>query len=161
MDMKTIQEFFFKAMIEGWVSGGKEVSIPAFPGFKVIAYERENLRLIDMWTKIVEGSDKSSGVTTIFQNDQPVWIMHYGGSYPKDVTFFVKTALQNAYRNKRFCWGRGPESFHISGDDTEYINMGHGDFNSFEGREELFGKNRNGKRDLLGYHKYWGMSLTE
>ncbi len=147
MDTAQIQAFFFKAMMEGWISGGQEITNPNMPGYKTLLFRDEDFFLHDCYC-VNPNSTKSVGATTIFFQNAPVWVMNYGGFYEDGVITFLKSALRETYRISKFVGGRGPLA-HL-GDSLIY------EFNKFEGREEVLDKE---SRTLLGFHEYWGMSL--
>ena len=149
----SLLPFFFEAMLLGWAAGGKKKTIPAFPNHKVVEHIDDNLRLLDMWSE-TPSSNKSSGSTTIFLDDIPVWAMHYGGWYTEEAAEIVKAALREAYEKNQFFGGRGPIEFVHNG--IFYANRPQGDFNNFSGREEL---RRIDHSEILGFHEYWGISL--
>ena len=81
--------------------------------------------------------------------------MSYAGEYKDDAISFLKSAIGQAYKDDMFFGGRGPREYkngHLL--YRNFINQG--DFDSFNGREEI----RNTKTgEFLGFHEYWGMSL--
>jgi hypothetical protein len=104
-------------------------------------------------------SDYSAGTTTIFYKSFPVWLMAYGGYYPKDAIPFLKEALAKAYKMSQFLGGRGPEAYVETSVGLEYNNTfvsGDDSFLWFEGHEYIWSK---GVGKALGTHKYFGMSL--
>jgi hypothetical protein len=154
-DLEKIRKFFFQAMLHGWASGGSKFQIPSLPGFKAIEYTNGTLRLLDVWSKTPE-SNKSSGMTTIFFENNPVWIMHYGGLYEKKASRLVKVALAEAYQKSEFFGGRGPMCVFSDVHKFFYFNaVAINDFERFKGREEVIDYDR----QVLGWHDYWGMSL--
>jgi hypothetical protein len=155
MDIEQIQEFFFKAMMEGWAIGGQKFKIPEMPGYKAISFQDGGFYLLDFYC-VTPNSLRSAGTTTIWFQDIPVWIMNYGGYYAgKGVMAFLKRALCQAYEAREFVGGRGPHVY--SDDQFIYVNQPRPNCSSkFEGREEIFSATRNFS---FGYHEYWGMSL--
>lgn len=155
---QEIVEFFCQAMTEGWAGNCPKVTITDLPGSKVITFEDEDLKLVDLYFVGLD-SLKSSGTTIIWYQNQPIWIMHYGGIYPKRVIPFVKRALLANYEHGRFVGGRGPRLYDDSIDpDYLYINqIREGDASSFSGREEVL--DRKTKGGMFGFHEYWGMRL--
>jgi hypothetical protein len=157
IDIKQIKSFFFKAMAEGWAASGEKKTVSPLPGYKAITFQDENYYLIDCYC-VNPSSDKSAGITTIYFQDNPVWIMNYGGCYEKQVIDFLKLALTETINKQEFIGGRGPQKFaHREFKGLMYINNPVlFDFSEFKGREEVY--------DFLtgihyGYHDYWGMSL--
>ena len=154
MDLKQVEAFFFKAMIEGWATGAEKHAIPDMPGYKEIAFRDGDFCLRDRWCKI-KGNPKSAGHTTIWFQDVPAWVMHYSGWYDQRASGLVKRALRKNYEAKNFFGGRGPLAFHE--DPLVYLNKSlANDFADFHGTELVIDCDR-GKE--LGYHDYSGMSL--
>lgn len=158
MDITQTQEFFFKAMLEGWSAGGPRIQIPDMPGYKAIPFHDGDFYLLDCYC-VIPNSPKSVGATTIWFQDAPVWVMNYGGLYEEKVIPFLKTALLVAYKADQFFGGRGLHYFSMkfsAGSFTYVNNPRHNFFSKFEGREEIFNSETGAS---LGWHEYWGMSL--
>lgn len=154
VDMKEVQEFFFKAMIQGWACGVEKINMPNMPGYKKIEFRDGNFYLADLYCVTPE-SDKSAGTTTIWVNGIPVWWMSFNGFYNEKAIAFLKEALLDVYSKHIFLGGRGPRGFKGSG--MTYINNPwKNDFSDFEGKEEILVR---GTRQSLGWHRYRGMSL--
>ncbi len=152
--LDEIQRVFFKGMAEGWAQNMEKVAVPGLPGYKKITHVFGDYEVTDCYC-VNQSSKKSTGFTTIaFQND-PVWVMHYGGWYPKHVIPFLKTCLQKAYVDEKcFHGGRGPEL--VLGEQFKYVNwIGRNHFHDFEGEEKVIDLDDN----ELGSHWYRGMSL--
>ncbi len=157
MDIAQVQQFFFKAMLEGWTTGGQEVEMPNMPGYTALPFQEGDLRLIDCYC-VNPMSRKSAGTTTISLQGIPVWVMHYGGFYEEGAIVFLKQALLKVYQDHEFIGGRGPRLY-VRG-DLLYVNEPDGDFTKFNGREEIFNIEDGLKnKTSLGFHEYWGMSL--
>lgn len=155
VDVREVQEFFFKAMLGGYAAGAKKTPLPGVPGFKLIPFREGNLTLFDSYTVNPE-SGKSAGTTIIWYKDVPVWMMACGGFYEKEAVPFLKRALLHAYERKEFVGGRGPLVF--KSDTLIYTNSPHlNTFERFGGRESVFDEVMG---DSLGWHGYWGMSLV-
>lgn len=159
VDMDAIKAFFLEAMQYGWVNPDTHAEpVEGMPGYKGYEYRKGNLYLRDVFTVNWE-TGKSAGCTTIFQDDEPVWIMFYGGMYPKEVIEFVKQALSFAYRDQIFCGGRGEKCFTLDGSPYRYLNIRHKEkigFSDFSGEEAVFTNFPDGK---IGYHEYRGKCL--
>lgn len=153
MDIKQIESFFFKAMVEGWAIGSKKIKIADMPGYKAIPFRNGDFYLLDCYC-VTNNSPKSAGTTTIWFQDVPVWLMNYRGFYEESVIAFLKRALHKTYEAHQFIGGRGPILYEE--DDLVYMNHpDHNDFADFDGDEEVF----DADGTSFGYHKYWGMSL--
>lgn len=154
MDMTRVQSFFFRAMVEGWATGGRKIKIAEMPGYKALPFREGDFSLLDCYC-VTPNSPKSAGTTTIWFQDVPVWLMNYGGYYEEQAIKFLKRALRQAYEAHQFVGGRGP-LVHTEG-SLVYVNRPRlNDFAKFEGREEIFDAQSG---TSLGFHEYWGMSL--
>ena len=155
MDTAYIQAFFFKAMVEGWVTGGQKITILQLPGYKAIDFKDGDFRLLDCYC-VNPHSPMSVGTTTIWHQEDPVWVMNYGGFYTESAIAFLKRALLKTYEASQFVGGRGPHIY--TEGDLVYINRVSGDFNHFSGREEVVNAQTG---TLLGFHEYSGMDLSK
>ena len=125
------------------------------PGYKAIPFRDGKFYLLDLYSK-TKDSAKSTGTTTIWHDDNPIWIMHYGGFYKEEAIGFLQRALAEAYITNRFIGGRGPSLF--EDDQFRYENTSvTNDFSRFRGREDVLKKQSS---EVMGYHEYWGMSLV-
>lgn len=150
----VIQSFFFKAMTEGWASGGQKIKIPDMPGYKGIPFRDGDFYLLDRYC-VSPYSSSSAGTTTIWFKDVPVWVMNYGGYYQERAIPLLMTALRSTYGKANFVGGRGPRVFRSG--VMVYVNHPRlNGFVKFEGREEVFVAETS---EPLGFHEYWGMSL--
>lgn len=155
VDIKKVEEFFFKAMIEGWAGNGKKVNI--FPGFKsFVISDGKGFQLCDNYC-VNKESKKSVGTTLILVDNVPVWTMNYRGFYEDWAIDFLKHALLKAYETGNFVGGRGPENYHPGGELFYINNVVENNFSGFYGYETIIGYGDNDK--VGGYHRYAGMSL--
>ena len=154
--LEEIQDFFFRAMLQGWVADGEKVSIPGMPGYQAFPFAEGDFYLLDCYVVNPESS-KSAGTTTIWYQEKPVWVMLYRGLYQEDAIPVVKAALLETYHAGRFIGGRGPKQFKMG--NLEYTNDAPNDdqFTSFQGSESV--RDTTYARPSLGWHRYWGMSL--
>lgn len=156
---KEIEQFFFKAMMEGWSTSKKKIKILKMPGYKAIPYKDGDFYLLDFYCT-TPNSDRSAGTTTIWYKNLPVWTMNYGGYYEEHVIDFLKLALLKTVEKQEFIGGRGPRKFaHRNFNGLMYVNnpkIGSIGFREFKGREEIYDF-LNG--DYYGFHEYWGMLL--
>jgi len=152
--MQAVQNVFFEAMASGWAKDVKKIRIPEFPGSKAIPFVLGDFSVLDCYL-VSPYSDKSVGTTTIWYENQPIWIMHYGGWYVDVAIPFLKTCLHRAYIDeRRFYGGRGPAF--VRGELFTYVNrIERNHFDSFAGEERIFDLNE----QCFGYHWYRGMSL--
>lgn len=154
IDLKEVEQFFFKAMIEGWTAGGKKIVIPHMPNYKALPFRDGDFYLLDRYCVTTHGP-KSAGTTTIWFQDAPIWLMNYGGYYEERAIKFLKAAIRKAYGAHQFFGGRGPLLF--SEGSLVYVNQPRlNNFSKFEGREEVFDLETGGS---LGWHEYWGLAL--
>ena len=155
VDILEVQEVFFKGMIRGWAAGCDKFAVPDMPGYKEISYQEGKFRLLDRYC--ISRSKKSAGTTTIWYEDDPIWVMNYGGYYVSRAMGIVKNAIRDNYQDKIFFGGRGP-FIHVEGTLIYTNRPVVNNFAKFEGREEVldteFGI-------LLGFHDCWGFSLDQ
>jgi hypothetical protein len=158
MDIETLQDFFFRAMLAGYASGSETEPVPGMPGWKrVPPFKDESLglMLVDMWCTHLR-SGKSFGTTTIYFDGDPVWVMQYSGEYREEAVPLLKRALHEAYQAQEFHGGRGRTLLSVGG--LTYYNAFQGDFGSFYGKEYI---REDGWQGLvLGRHEYAGMLLV-
>lgn len=149
-----IMDAFFAAMAFGYAQGASKSHIEALPGSKMISSVHGEFKVVDLYYT-TEHSDKSTGHTIISYENQPVWVMYYGGWYAKAAVPFLKECLHRAYVTERkFYGGRGPLVVHS--DTYTYTNIvRNGDFSGFDGDEVII---RPDGRPA-GHHWYKGMVL--
>lgn len=154
MDIGKVQEFFFRAMVEGWAAGAPKIQVSELPGFKYIIFEEGDYRLVDGY-QTSKNSPHSSGMTTISFQGSLVWQMSYGGFYEERVIPFLQRMLQQTYRKQSFCGGRGP--FRAAEGNLVYLNEPRvNNFVQFDGREKIVNATTG---VCLGFHGYWGTLL--
>ena len=162
IDWVEILAFFFRAMQNGWINDDHTPWIMppggVLKGFKAFVFTEGPLILMDQWSKSSK-SGKSAGQTVIWHHETPIWIMQFGGLYPKEVIPFLKNVLRTTYEAKIFFGGRGPAQTQRSEEGLVYINSLEpgSNFERFSGIEQII--NADPWREL-GYHKYQGMSLV-
>jgi hypothetical protein len=157
VDMDAIKAFFFEAMLQGWVNPKSHAEpVEGMPGYKGYEYRKGGLYLRDVFIVNPE-TGKSAGNTTILLDDNPVWVMHYGGMYPKAVINIVKIALTRAYKQEQFCGGRGVICLNVAIPFGYFNHINKGTFEDFCGRESVYHEEN---KQVVGYHDYWGMSLV-
>jgi len=150
---EELQAFFFRAMINGWANNPPKVTLPGLPGFKAIIFEEGPLKLVDAYSK-TPGSIRSGGMTIIYHDTVPVWMMQYSGGYEKDAIPFLKEALLAAYQAGQFNGGRGPNHFSTERRFTYYNTTESSPFEKFRGREHVLDMNY--ADPVRGYHVYQG-----
>jgi len=124
-----------------------------------VSYREDDLLLVDYYCT-TPNSPKSSGTTTIWLKEAPVWTMQYGGEYEQIAIPFLKQVLWDAYAAGCFFGGSGPQVRFRS--NLLYVNRYDGPFfQDFRGREEIFRIHNNVKARVLGYHEYLGMALVQ
>lgn len=153
VDSQAVEQFFFQAMKSGWATPVPKSPIPGLPGSKSIPFRRDDFTLIDYYF-VASGSNASYGSTVIWVANRPVWVMHYGGWYKKEVIPFLKAALREAYSQNQFFGGRGPQRY----TNNEYLFLYcnkwiEGYFGNFHGLEYVLDEHRNQR---LGEHRYFG-----
>jgi hypothetical protein len=156
--IRLAEKIFFEAMRDGYAKQGvKKQPIVGLPGSKSIPWERGMWKVIDTYFTASD-SNKSSGFTLIVYNGSPIWVMHYGGIYPKEVMPFLKQCLKTAYDLEIFSGGRG-RSLEQS-PDFRYRNIvaKGSTFEVFAGDEHIYVMSDD--RELaVGHHWYRGHSL--
>jgi hypothetical protein len=156
--LQEVQDFFFKAMLQGWASNAAKTLDPQNPGHKHIRIVENGWMLIDQYY-VDHRSLKSAGSTKIWYDDKLLWIMAYGGYYEKEASAFVKKVLLHTYGLNMFCGGRGMPNCRI--ENLYYLNQAdENGFNHFRGWEQVKAAILGGSAfKSLGFHDYWGMSL--
>lgn len=158
--LKEAQRHFFRAMLAGWAGGVEAKPVPNEPGFKQTDYKDGDFRVLDKYVKGRDSnllsSNLSTGTTTVWYFEEPVWVMTYGGQYREDEIPFLKDVLVHAYRKGEFHGCRGDSCASSGGRALIYSNSYRGDFKKFEGSESITARY---DRVVLGYHWYHGMSL--
>ncbi|MDP1706726.1 MAG: hypothetical protein Q8L36_02800 [bacterium] len=159
IDWSRVQDFFFRAMMQGWTVEGSVIKPPDMLGYKLARFEEDNLRLTDLWCT-GGGGEKSAGTTTIFFGEIPIWVMQYNGWYHEEAIPTVRASLMSAYQGRIFLGGRGRISFSIpESPHIEYRNrVDFNDFERFVGAECVWDK-RGSEEKKIGVHRYNGMSL--
>ena len=148
--LQRIQDFYFE--FPGYGSGAKRIIIPHLPAYKAITYRNGDLSVVDCWTS---NGSYSAGMMTIYADDRPVWVEHYGGMYEEAAIPLLKYALEETRKTREFVGGRGPRRF--SNSSMVYVNRPRSnDFTQFNGDEEIRSLVTG---NLLGWHDYWGMAL--
>lgn len=149
------QTIFFEAMQAGYVNKTCEkTNVPELLGSKHILYAVDEWKVTDTYIVSEEG-DGSGGMTVISYDDIPIWMMQYGGRYPKEAIPFLKEALAYNYASNTWRGGRGPEIFH--NDSWFYINKCRtNDFGNFSGIEYMIDPP---KGTTVGEHRYHGFWL--
>lgn len=148
--VEDAKEFFFEAMLEGYVKGGQVPgSIMNFPGSRSFHHWHDNWCLCDMFT-IAPPSHVSAGTTYIWYRSTPVWMMQYNGYYRPPAVPTLTAALRDAYSERKFFGGRGPAVFAGQG-NRFYVNRYEGEFEtSAHGEEMIYDSNA----AVIGLHRY-------
>ncbi len=144
--------FFFRAMLQGYISDNPRHNDFPYHGWKAVEYREGSFFFTQMWHSNDEG--ESGGVTTIYYEHQIIWEMYFQGWYAREVIPHLKLALWQAYTKGLFNGARGPNSF-VKNNYT-YINEPNLRFNEitrFMGSEKILTV---GKQKLMGTHWYRG-----
>jgi hypothetical protein len=187
VDLEEVKELFFEAGTVCWAGGEiPRRTFPQLPGAKAYAYPKKGtlgknrLRYWDVyfigekiasWQQVPVTTDhhysmyggmspRSQGFTLITRQGKPIWMMSYGGFYPKEVIPFVKGVLQLTYEKKQFVAGRGLPR--CESDEFTYVNTPDPRMNmfiQFSTVEEVFAKGQEDKNPL-GFHWCRGGSLV-
>jgi hypothetical protein len=160
--LANAKKIFFKALLAGYVGNKKNVRKEQRPnGEKIITWISPDgiWKVVDRYVT-TRGSKWSAGSTTIFYRGEAVWWMSYGGWYEKRTIPFLKKALARAYTTRIWNGGRGCRFFSdVSHPGVIYSNTTspvNNDFTNFSGEEQITLENGS---EILGYHKFMGMSL--
>lgn len=159
MLLNEVQEVFFEAMRKGYAFSSSKVAIAGLPGSKSIPFRIGEFSLLDYYF-VAPGSNHSYGTTVIWVAEKPVWIMHYGGWYQKDVIPFLKRALMRNYSENIFLGGRGPERLEGEDHTLQYLNkVERNEFANFKGYEYIISTSeQTGVKpgQKMGEHHYFG-----
>lgn len=154
--LKGAEEAFFLALLDGYAGGEnrKSTKVKTNNGHTTtVTFVHGDFVVKDEW-HTHPGSQKSGGSTLITHKDFPVWLMSYQGEYQGEAIPFLKAALRSSYEKKEFNGGRGPMKVPF-GNIIDYSNNWGGNFEKFEGREEVLSY----ITKLLGFHEFFGMAL--
>ncbi|MFA5841646.1 MAG: hypothetical protein WC835_01620 [Candidatus Paceibacterota bacterium] len=153
-----IQAAFFAAMMNGYAGEDKpkKGTIVELPGSKTIIFTHGRFEIKDVYLTNKLGC-QSGGMTGVFCDGVPVWMMLYGGEYPDEAVPCLKAALRSSYAAERFDGGRGPMFFQHE-DGRRYVNdVDKGSsFAHFSGKERVFSPD--GRE--IGSHQYHGFLMT-
>lgn len=152
--LAEVQAFFCKGMLTGYAMGKKALRDRPYPKWKQAPlFVEGGLMLVDTWLT-TKFSRFSQGITTIYYEGNPIWVMSYWGEYDPVAIPTLQAALQWAYENGMFLGGRGPATFEKDG--MKYWNQPNQerrDFANFEGHEFIL---KFEKGQVLGSHQYRG-----
>jgi hypothetical protein len=163
INIQELQDFFFRASINGYASGKEPDYLQGFPGAKFYLWYEEikgkAYRYKDMYFSV--GNGKSFGFTLISISGQLVWYMRYWGESLKKfvgeikVTDVLKKALLDAYQRKSFLGGRGTPNFIIR--YLDYHNVPQKNlFEEFYGEDMIHDETPNRYPEKIFLHKYEG-----
>lgn len=155
-----LQAFFFEAMLAGYAAEApvEKTSFGRFPGSKMPPpYVKGPWELIDLYF-VTATASRSGGMTIVWYDRIPVWMMSYFGEYTESALPCLKAALRKAYTEGRFFGGRGPSDF-SHGDFSYYNTSTQGVLDHFVGEEWV--DDLRGKEPLkVGWHVYHGGLLV-
>jgi hypothetical protein len=160
-----LQAFYFEAALVTYAGNSPKSTIPDLPGSHVYSYPRGRFLYVDQYYTC---DDRSSGITFIYVDDQPVWTMSYEGQGSPTANIFLKIALTHAYQQGLFRGGRGPEEFwQTKPNQTKEdagtllyrndLHAGHGRFDHFSGRDSII---RMPSREEIYWHEYRGLIMA-
>ena len=163
--VKTIaeraEEFFFKGMLNGYLSDKKPDDHPTLFLWKQLIYTDGEFTLDDSW-------HDRGGYTKILLEETVIWVMKYEGWYSTEtgVIPLLKAALRKAYTQGEFNGGRGPEelSHHNLTYQNRWVGRNRGKrrgFEKFRGAEGIYDFRRDPEEQCFGLHKYSGMLLIQ
>ncbi len=132
-----LDEFIIKAKKQGYAGNGKWTNLE--DGSKEFTFKE------GIWTYKDNyfGFNPFAGREMVWENNNPVWIMHYYGEVianpftisDKEVFAFLKICLGLVKKEFPF---RGPKF--LTQDDFRYRNSFEGDIANFQGQEKIFFK---------------------
>ena len=155
--LDKVQEFFFKAMIQGWASGAPAVSFPELPGFEGYTFNPPGQGLLSLRDCFTGAGEKFFGTTTIWREKNPIWMMHYQGWYKKGAEPLLRRALLEAYSKGIFLGGRGLDMIDPA-TNLDYHNISPGSrFTQFRGYEKIITRGCNS--DIKGECFFQGRAL--
>ncbi len=148
--------FVFRALTSenSYAGGGKATPITTMPGWKRFRVEDRkhgHVLVDDYWTNRETGM--SGGYICTWRNEEVVMYMTYFGSYPKEVTPFLRKALLAGLTDTKFFGFRGPEYFTDEEAGLSYINTHNGGPSRFWGEETIQPIDRT---FTIGHHAYHG-----
>lgn len=156
---QEVLEAFFQAIIAGYAGGKKNQEkelLEELLDCKMTRFEQGRYQVTDMW-RTLPNSDYSFGETVVYRDIIPIWVMSYQGWYDGEVIPFLKEALRNAYEQRQFVGGRGPEKYETG--DLMYVNSyrdNRGDWRRFSESEMILRGTK-----VMGYHHYQGILLLK
>lgn len=131
IDNNELLEFLLEANKKTYAGKGKEEENSTRPNSHDLIYEKGNMKYIDTYI----GGERFLGEEAVFRNDIAVWAMNYSGR-TLDEQFssdFLKEALRLRAKDSPF---RGPTLYQNG--NYIYHNEVQGDFDWFQGKEEIF-----------------------
>lgn len=171
VSVAELQEFFFEAASATFASGLEPIDLEL--GQKYYQYERDELVYTD---EFFTNGEYSAGQTRIYLGESAVWVMQYQGwckDNDPEVIAFLQRALMEAYSQKKFRLGRGPQDyreadpFSVMGRQSKPLTYGNysepsmteAGFEFFQGHEVIF---RYWEEQLtLFRHRFQGMLLRD
>jgi len=99
--LEMIERVFWMGTQRGYTNENpaKKTFFPLLPGWKGFDFQFGRFVYRDTYTTFPL-NDSSSGSTTIWFDQTPVWTMSYGGCYKKKAIPFLKLALLSAIEKK-------------------------------------------------------------
>lgn len=146
---------FFDSQLAGYAGKPRKTTVKALPCSKLIVWERAMWRVTDVYFT-TPVSTSSGGMTTIYYDGVPVWLMQYMGRFDEAAIPTLKKALRKSYAERHeFNGGRGIDCF-VDGNFTYLNQEARGNnFNKFSGIEYI----RDIDGEDCGYHRYQGGTL--
>lgn len=131
MNNNEMIEFLLDANKKTYAGKGKEEVNSSRPNSHDLKYEQGNMKYIDTYV----GGERFSGEEAVFKNDSAVWAMNYSGRTLEELFSgdFLKEVLMLRTIEDPF---RGPRLY--KNGNYVYHNTVDGDFNWFQGKEEIF-----------------------
>jgi transcriptional regulator with XRE-family HTH domain len=131
LDRERIIGFLLNATKNTYAGKGKAEETSCRPGSYDLKYAEGNLMYFDSYF----GGEKFSGEELLFENNTPLWAMNYSGRTLEDSFSpdFLKEVLLLRSAEAPF---RGPRIYQNG--IYIYYNTYQGDFNWFQGKEEIY-----------------------
>lgn len=130
VNLDVLKKFVAEARRNTYAGNGVPLDVPRLAGSVQFDYQKADLTYQDVY---FSGKKKFAGQEIVYQNNRPVWVMHYFGEIIKDEPEeFLKIALTSLADRCRF-----GESCDFVKLEYKYQDQGKGNMESFSGQEKI------------------------